>query len=394
MTRHLLLISRCPPYPLYLGDRLIIWNLARELSARGWQIDLLAFTQFESDLKQQAAYADFFRTITLIPEGQRGKLDYLRRLLYPPARFPRHGAASWSPEMWQKIVEALASRHYDAVTLFGGIHVYEYFHTLKGRPTAIIPYESYSLLLRRQREQQPFHPILLLQEQIARWYERFMFAPYAQTVVISPVDRDILLKLNPKLNIEVIPTGIDLDNFQPMNLPRQANRLLFVGNYEYGPNADAAIVLARDILPQVRQTIPDVRLWIVGNAPPPELMALNSEFVEVTGRVPDVRPYYAQATLFACPLRWGAGVKFKMLEALTMGLPVVATPLSVDGIATKEHPAALTAEIDTFAAAVIRLLQDAALQKHLAEDGCRLIEASYSWSQIASRYESLWAALD
>ena len=135
-----------------------------------------------------------------------------------------------------------------------------------------------------------------------------------------------------------------------MTVEREPHTLLFVGNYEYAPNQDAARILVERVLPRVRQALPDARLQLVGANPPGWLQALAADHIEVSGRVPDVAPYLARATVFVCPLRMGAGLKNKVLEALAMGIPVVATPLSVDGIAVRDGESALIAEVDDIAA--------------------------------------------
>ncbi|MBL8156059.1 MAG: glycosyltransferase, partial [Anaerolineae bacterium] len=253
--------------------------------------------------------------------------------------------------------------------------------------------ESYALYLRRAlahaRPQLRGGELQLL---AARRYESFMFTPYARTVVVSDRDRDELLSLNPSLPVEVIPNGVDTYAFRPRPTAR-IPALLFVGNYEYPPNVDAALHLAQDIFPIVRQRLPQTRLWLVGNAPPPELRALASESIRVTGRVPDVRPYLARAGAFISPLRLGAGIKNKVLEALSMGCPVIATPLSLDGIAARDGHESLVAEGPALAEAALRLLQDADLSRQLSLNGRRLIESRYSWDHVAERYLALYAAL-
>jgi glycosyltransferase involved in cell wall biosynthesis len=393
----LLLISRCPPYPIHLGDRLIIWHLARELSRRGYAFDLLAFANRPEDHAEIDHYRAFFRHITLVNEPQRG---YLKRLLWPAVRFPQTANQAWSPEMWRAIESHIAQNRYDVAHLFGGVQVYEFRHALGHLPAVITPYESYSLYLRRMiasgrgTARRALTTLMTwLQRAIARRYESWMFTPYARTVVVSDSDRDELLGIQAALKIDVIPNGIDLEYFQPQNTEREAAALLFVGNYEYAPNVDTAIRLAREILPQIQAQIPDAKLWLVGNAPTPEMQALASQSIQVTGRVPDVRPYLAQATAFVCPLRLGAGIKNKVLEALAMGCPLVATPLSVDGIAVQHECDALIADDAAIVEATIRLLRDENLQHTLSQNGRKLIEAKYSWGRVADLYEELYAAV-
>ncbi len=391
--RRILLISRCPPYPLYLGDRLIIWHLMRELEARHYEIDLLAFSDRPEDAAEIDQYDGYFGEVRLFPLPVNRQATYIQRILLPSARFPRRAEQASSPAMWQAIQQQIANNSYDLVHVFGGVQVYEYFHALGNLPTLITPYESYSLYLRRVLENSSGNVNRMaqtLQLRLAQQFESWMFAPYQQVVVLSDQDRDALHELNPALKITVIPNGIDLYNFRLPKVRKRAKALLFVGNYDYAPNADAALLLAQEILPQVRQQEPDVKLWLVGNAPTAAMQALASDHIKVTGRVPDVRPYLARASAFVCPLRFGAGIKNKVLEALALSLPVVATPLSVDGIHVQHEESVLIADVDTFAAAVIRLLRDAPLQQMLSAQGRSLIEREYSWSQVAQHYIALY----
>lgn len=400
----ILLIARCPPWPLYLGDRLIVYHLAEELEARHHQIDLLAYYDRPDDPAQQEHYDHRFASVQLFPEPRRGQLSYLKRLLLPGARWPRRAKYSWSPPMWQAIEKQLATQHYDAIHLFGGVQVYELLGVLGGRPAIITPYESYSLYLRRALNLTP-NPSPLngeglknrIQLELARRFESFMFTPYARTVVVSEPDRDELLSLNPALKVDVIPNGVDTYHFKPRPV-RRIPALLFVGNYEYAPNVDAALRLATEIFPAVKARVPEARLWLVGNAPPTELLALQKDSglkhaVRVTGRVPDVRPYLARAGVFVSPLRLGAGIKNKVLEALAMGCPLVATPLSMDGIATQHGESVLVADGADMVDAIVRVLQDETLQAQLGENSRNLIEARYSWDAVAEKYIGLYEAV-
>ena len=111
----ILLISRCPPYPLHLGDRLIVWHLARELSARGHKIDLLALCDREDDPQRVEQYRAYFRHIELIPETRRTGEAYLRRLLDPSARFAKSADMSFCPQLWRSIADHLSNYDYDIV---------------------------------------------------------------------------------------------------------------------------------------------------------------------------------------------------------------------------------------------------------------------------------------
>lgn len=387
---NILLISRCPPYPLHFGDRLIIWHLARELSQRGYTLDLLALTQHESDVEEIHHYAPFFRDVMLFPETVRTQWMYLQRLF--GAHYPQNADSAWQGNIWQEIEEKLKQNHYDIVHLFGGVHVYEFADLLKDIPSVITPYESYSLYLKRAFQQHRSIGIWL-NRQITRQFEKWMYSPYRRTVVLTEEDATELSGINSQLELSVIPNGIDLDDFQSENRVREEAILLFVGNYEYPPNHDAALILARNIFPEVLKAIPEAKLQLVGNAPSDEMRQLGNEHIEITGRVARVQDYLASATVFVCPLRVGAGIKNKVLEALAMAIPIIATPLSVEGISANHGEHLLISDLDSMADTIVDLLKNKSLQTSLSENARPLIESHYSWTGVVNQYEALYRQL-
>jgi glycosyltransferase involved in cell wall biosynthesis len=396
---HVLLISRCPPYPLHLGDRLIPYHLVSNLQARGHRVDLLAFYNQDEDAQAIEQYEHLFGSVELIAEPTRGSLDYLRRTA-TGRYFPAQAEEAWSPAMWQAIERRLAAARYDVAHLFGGVQVYEYRALVERLPNLIVPYESFSLFLQRQQAQTGSLARRLtgaVQLEMARRYERTMFSGYDRVVVLTEQDADSLRALNAGLPLQVIPNGIDLDYFTPQRDPAESPGtplLLFVGNYEYGPNVDAALFLGREIFPLVRAELPEARLMLVGNGPPPELQVLAREGVEITGRVPDVRPYLERATVFVSPLRLGAGMKNKVLEAMAMARALVGTPLSADGIGLVEGEHILYGEsAEALAEAVLRVVSSERLRMALAYANRALVEARFTWQAVAETYESLYKTL-
>jgi glycosyltransferase involved in cell wall biosynthesis len=197
------------------------------------------------------------------------------------------------------------------------------------------------------------------------------------------------------LPLHVIPNGVDIDYFAPAadSSGDSSDRptLLFVGNFEYGPNVDAALWLVQDIFPLIQRSIPNARLSLVGNNPPPTMRALASSVLDVTGRVPDVRPYLNAAMLFVSPLRVGAGIKNKVLEAMAMGKPLVATLLSADGIDLEAGTHVLygsTAE--QIADATVQLIRDPDLRRRMASANRQFVAARFTWQRVADDYEALY----
>ncbi|MBN1563322.1 MAG: glycosyltransferase [Anaerolineae bacterium] len=393
----ILLISRCPPFPIYHGDRLIPYHLARELSARGNQIDLLAFYQSASDLADVPRYSRLFRDVKLIREPQRTPAAYFRRSRNAGARFPTSANESWSPEMWNAIKTMLDDRTYSAVHFFGGIQVYEFRHLAKSHPKVIVPYESYSLWLERAVEDDDSRLgrwFKQAQLHMARNYESWMFEGFDRVVLLTAIDAQKLNSLNPDLPTVVIPNGVDVEAFSSTGYEPDDPTLLFLGNYDYAPNLDAAMRLVRDIFPRILHAEPEVRLYLVGSHPPPELRAYASAHIEITGRVPDIRPYFEYSKIFISPLQLGAGIKNKILEALAMQTPVVATPLSCDGIPVEHGQHVMLGETnDDLVKLTLQLLSNEKLRYRLRLAGRQLVQQQFTWSRVADQYEQLYRQL-
>ncbi len=356
-------------------------------------IDLLAYYQYPEDLADVPRYEHLFRSVRLIREPRRSPGSLAARYLRSAARYPRRAEQSWSPDMWRAIEEQMTTQDYDVVHLFG-VHVYEFRSLVRPLPNVIVPYESYSLWLSRAVAEARgiVAPLLArLRQRFAQGFERWMFAGFDRVVVLTDRDAAALHALAPQLPLVTIPNGVDLDFYTPTGYEPDDPTLLFVGNYDYRPNLDAALRLARDIFPRVREAVPRARLLLVGGNPPPELQALANAQIEVTGRVPDLRPYFEQALLFVSPLRLGAGIKNKVLEAMAMDVPVIATPLSCDGIPVIHGEHVWLGETDAdLVKGIVHLINTPSLRQALRLGGRALVEQFFTWQRVADQYEALY----
>jgi polysaccharide biosynthesis protein PslH len=213
-------------------------------------------------------------------------------------------------------------------------------------------------------------------------------------VTHSTADAAALRRWLPKTPIEYVPSGIQLDAQQLCFDPHAENEVLFVGSYQHPPNLEGARWLAREVWPLVRRTHPRARLTLAGRAPPPPIQALAAADIRVPGTLADLRPLYARASLMVAPIFWGSGVRIKILDALAHGLPLVATALAAEDIALVPGESALFAERPAdFAAAIARLLDDAALRARLGAAGRAIVERDYDAEQIGTRLLELYERL-
>jgi glycosyltransferase involved in cell wall biosynthesis len=206
-------------------------------------------------------------------------------------------------------------------------------------------------------------------------------------LTMSETDRRLLGELTPVEHVVPIPNGVDCARFAFSSEGREPRSLLFVGFFRHEPNVEAVRHFAREVLPLIRQTHPDVLFRIVGAYPPEVVRRLGeTPGIEVTGRVEDIGPYYRRSALFIAPVLQGSGTRLKLLEAMAAGCPVVSTTIGAEGLDVLDGEHALIADTPAaMAAAVARVLDDPALAAALAARARELVVARYDWDAITAR---------
>jgi polysaccharide biosynthesis protein PslH len=166
------------------------------------------------------------------------------------------------------------------------------------------------------------------------------------------------------------------------------SRILLVGNFAYEPNIDAALYFSNQIFPLVLQAVPNAKLFIVGNEPPPQILSLRSNRqIVVTGYVESIIPFYRTADVVVCPLRIGGGVKVKVLEALHAGKAIVSTPVGAQGLGSNTCQAlAVANDVTHFAQTVVRLLQDPEQRLKLEHNALIYAKNLPTWDQAAQAF--------
>ena len=229
---------------------------------------------------------------------------------------------------------------------------------------------------------------------VRRW-ERRLGARFDVCSVNTEAERQVLARYVPT-PIEVITNGVDLDYFRPAAgaPPYRPHRLVFTGNMSYPPNVDAVKHLVADILPRIRPAVPDVELYIVGMDPARAVQRLEDRpRIVVTGRVDDVRPFVTEAAVSVAPLRVARGLQNKVLEALALGVPVVASPEAFAGVqATAGRDLLVAGGPDEFARAVVQVLGDAGVRDRLGAAGRACVEGNHDWDLQLERLEALVTA--
>jgi polysaccharide biosynthesis protein PslH len=285
-------------------------------------------------------------------------------------QFTRHRAVI--REMRHTFRRLVREERFDLV-IFHGHSIFRVIDGCQGPPVVMDCCDARSARLGGRMRHAALHtrPLHWLRYLHARHVERRMVQASPHVAFISCRDRDVIL--GPASRAPVIPNAVDLEYWRRSSARPEPATLVLHGGMDYRPNVDAALYLLRSIFPRVSAVRPDVRLLIVGRDPLPELVSAAAAMpgVAVTGAVSDVRPYLERATVYAAPLRFGAGQQNKLLEAMAMGVPVVTTANGAEGlrVAADLPPVVVEDNVDAFVAGILRLLHDAAERERLAAAG-------------------------
>ena len=223
-------------------------------------------------------------------------------------------------------------------------------------------------------------------------FERRLVKQLPCQMVCSEEDKRYLDRwIKPSVPPLVLENGVDMDYFYPIAMRAKSNpTLVFTGTMDYWPNADAMIWFKEKIFPLIQEKTQGVQLWIVGLNPPDRIKQWhNAQSIHVTGAVDDIRPYYAMADVFLCPIRIGGGTRLKLVEATAMFRPVVSTRVGAQGLKFK-HKQHLRYADDAkqFANEVINVLDNPRQSHQMAQQAFDFTRENYSWSALARRLNS------
>jgi len=208
-------------------------------------------------------------------------------------------------------------------------------------------------------------------------------------LTVSGTDRDAFASFLDPEKLTVIPTGVDLDYFQPKPGQEAENSLVFTGSMDWLPNEDAIFYFAEAILPLIKRRFPDVSLQVVGRNPSRKLQALagSEKSIELTGWVNDIRPFLVRGAVCIVPLRIGGGTRLKIFEAMAMGKGVVSTSVGAEGLAVQSGENILLADTpNDFAESVISLLTNPKRRQQLGTAARTMVQENYSWTRVAEDF--------
>ena len=390
----LLLLSSRPPWPPTRADQLTLDRLIRFLAQRGVDVDLACFVADEAeDRVLRSELGPVCRRIATVrlPSWR----SYVGTLLSLPGSTPMQVAYYHSREMAELVERRVAREHYDLVY----VHLIRMAEYARGLPVPKVIGLQISQALNLQRmvdnvgdpARRFFYRI---EANKVRPYEAAICRDFDRVFLVGARDVEELAKTAPVTNALVQPHGQDVPvRARLAEARREPGAIVMSGVMATYTNVDAARWFARDIFPLVEREVPEARFWIVGRSPQREVEALaRPPHVLVTGEVPDVADWLLRAEVAVAPLRIGAGMQNKLVQAMAAGLPVVATPVANEGIgATPDLHLWLREEPRAFADAVITLLRDRPARERLGAAARDHVERHWTWEAHFERQLRVFA---
>jgi len=373
----------CPfvPWPLVSGGKIRTFHLIKEASAHA-EIHLRVIRESDDAPDAAEALGPWCASLEIFDRARPGTL----------ARWTRPKLERWfhSPQLFESVRQELQREEFHLVHLDElllarvvppgrSVPVVQHHHKLD-----TVLYDN----LRAGEGPQRFFDLWKLRRLEAESARR-----YRHHLLCSKDDADVLRARYGALDCDFVPSGFDPERFRPCDPPveRSVGRLLFLGSMDYGPNVDAVEHFVGEVLPLVRARHPEVVLDVVGGHPTPAVKALSGPSVQVTGRVPDVRPWLEGAAAMVVPLRIGGGTRLKIVEALALGTPVVSTTIGAEGLGLQEGRDLLLADgARAFATEVCALLERPDRARAIGAHGKAAVQERFRWSVLAEKLVDYW----
>ena len=378
------------PYPLEKGDKLRAFNQIKQL-AKNNEVVLCALN--DKNIDEQKAFQalqPYCSSINFIklskPRILFGMVSaFLKGLPMQCGYFYNRKAA--------KKVDALIEKHQPDILYGQLVRVAEYIRH-KSIPKAIDYQDVFSYGMKRRRDIASWitRPVFNMEYQRLCRYEAKVFDEFDVKTIISKPDRDLIP--HPKKDeILIIPNGVDHEFFKPQQQEKRYD-IVFTGNMSYAPNVNAVDYLANEILPLVWKEVPEAKMYIAGATHDPKVRKAASDRIIISGWLDDIRDAYAQSRVFIAPMRIGTGLQNKLLEAMSMGLPAITTPLANASLGAKPDEEILVgSNAEELARHIITLLTNTDKASQIAQAGFDFTNRVYDWGKTTEKLEASMSSL-
>ena len=387
---NILFVSALLPYPLYSGGQVRIYNLLKILSSKH-KITLFSFIREESE-KQYLQELNFCQKVETVLRGHAWQPRYVVPAVF--GKYPLLLASYNHSEMRRKIGEEINNGNYDLIHLEPG-YVFPSVPDTR-LPLVVAEHNIESTIYQDYVRRFPFAPVrtfFYADVLKLKFWERHIWQKARGIVTVSEDDARVIA---PKTNGQkkaLVPNGVDpvVFPFKPNAEVDPSLKFLFVGNFSWLQNRDALGDMLRRIWPEVVSKFPKSQLIIVGKQMPASLKRLADKAqARRLDEVVDINNEYQKADIMLAPIRIGGGTKFKILEAMASGLPVVTTAKGVQGLNVTDRQEVMLAETPEAYVKAIEELVKTNKRKQIVSAARLKIDKVYTWRKIANKLADLW----
>ncbi len=314
------------------------------------------------------------------------------------SRYPVRVLNSSSQNLRAAVEREYARGEYDVAICDFVLSALE-FRNMREIPTILFQHNVESVIEQRHMEQSG-NAIMKFFWWL-QWKKMFLFEAKASkafdtVIAVSEKDQENFQALYHLDNVVTIPTGVDVEYFQPNpEIAVNNSNVVFCGSLDWLPNEDAVMFFIKDILPLLKKTLPEITFTVVGKNPSPSLQKLVKDFpeVELTGWVDDTRPYIARSSLVLVPLRIGGGTRMKIYEAMAMGKAVISTSVGAEGLPVKDGENIILEDAPiSFAEKIVTLIQNKPEREQIGTAACRFVRENFAWKHVAAEFANICQA--
>ena len=390
MGKKILYVTTRLPYPLIGGDRLRMYNLLKQLKQQGHDITVVSLITDDEKIEDVKKHDEFFNNLITIRFDK--KLAYLNAVKAIFNDKPFVVQYYYSNAMQKEVDRLIKENDFDVITGYM-IRIAPYFEKHCSKNIIIDFVDAVSMMYERriQTVNSLWDKFKIGIEFLkVKNYEKKCCKIFKTQTVISKFDKEYIENFAKKTNISVIGNGVDTEYFKPMEAEKK-NNICFVGSMQYIPNSEAAKYFATEVFPKIKNVIPNAKFKIIGANPRKELFEITKDIegIEITGRVEDVREYMKDSSVSVCPVRIAGGIQNKILEAMSMGIPVVTTSEGAEGIGADENILVVAKNNEDYANKVMELMQNEQVQKEISVKSREFILKNFSWSGIGINLKTL-----
>ncbi|MFZ6053246.1 glycosyltransferase [Halocola ammonii] len=379
------LLSRIP-YPLEKGDKLRAYHQVR-LLAQKHDVHLCCLTDTVPHPEARKELEQICAEVTIIRLNRLLIIWRMFMAFFSDKPFQVHYFYQWKiHRQIERLIKNVKPDHIYCQL----IRTTEYVKNLHTIPKTLDYMDAFNKGMDRRIKDAKWYSKWFLSKESRRLvaYENLIFDYFENHTIISEQDRKLIFHPD-RDKIKVIPNGVDFEFFKPQKKEKRFD-LLFTGNMSYAPNVNSAIYLIDEILPELQKEFPGIKVLIAGVRPHRSILERKSDSVIVSGWMEDIRDAYAESKIFVAPMLIGTGLQNKLLEAMSMELPCITSPLANNALGGKPDQHLLVAKSTKgYVEAISQLLKDSEKAQEMGKAGGTWVRKNFDWQSSVQILEKL-----